>query len=81
MNQFILDSIAINLFLKKLESNDKQIDKLQMLVDQSTSTQNGQTKKQPNQTTSASLEAEKIESNPPPIIKRFFSRLFEKQNS
>ena len=37
-----------------------------------------QTEEQPNQTTSAPIQAEKTESNPPPVKKSFFSRFFEK---
>lgn len=107
MNQFILDSIfdsandstastldstIFSVLETQLESKDKQIDKLQTLVDQQqqlTLQSNQQihqlqleatkqTEEQPNQTTPGPVQAEKTESNPPPVKKSFFSRFFEK---
>lgn len=77
---------------EQLIQKDKQINKLQLLVDQQqqlTLQSNQQIhqlqleatkqiEEQPNQTTPAPVQAEKTELNPLPTKKGFFSRLFKK---
>ena len=77
---------------EQLIQKDKQINKLQLLVDQQqqlTLQSNQQihqlqleatkqTEEQPNQTTPAPVQAEKTEPNPLPVKTGFFSRLFKK---